>query len=96
MSVFENNSLYYTSRKSLTWHSLLFTQWMNYGMMCLSIIINPSNAKQLPFHDKPSIVNVCFNNLKALWQMLTTDCCLACEDTELLADYGAQNLYKVM
>jgi hypothetical protein len=87
--------LNYTSRESLTWHSLIFIQWMNYAMLCLSFVIFPtqSHGNHLFHYDKSTNIATCLNKLTTLWNMLMEDYNLSVEDRNDFVFFGIQRLF---
>lgn len=90
-----DQTLHFTKRKSLTWYSLLYTQWMNYGMICLSLVANPKGIYSAPFHNKSMTIKLCLDQVNKLWSMLMTDFNLSLEERDRLVCTGTQNMYKV-
>ena len=86
---FNDESLEYTYRRSLNWLSLLILQWMNYGLLCVSMAVHSVNAKRLPLPD-----NVLMN-LKLLWNKVALESNLTYEERDCLIFSCVYNLYKV-
>uniref|UniRef100_A0A1X7VIM8 Uncharacterized protein n=1 Tax=Amphimedon queenslandica TaxID=400682 RepID=A0A1X7VIM8_AMPQE len=91
-----DKTLCFTKRKSLTWYSLIFTQWMNYGLLCLSFAVMPSNVENFIFKQAPDVISKCIERSKELWEMLMTEFNLTHEERKKLVSRGVQNLYQVL
>ncbi|XP_019858199.1 PREDICTED: uncharacterized protein LOC100640592 [Amphimedon queenslandica] len=91
-----NQTFRFTKRKSLTRYSLIFTQWMNYGLLCFLIAVKPHIIKSSPFDQKPNIVLLCLKRLKDLWDMLMTEFNLSREERKRLVSIGIQNMYTAL
>ena len=88
-----NETFLFTKRQSLTWLSLIFTQWMNYGLLCLSLVVKPISSS--PFQTRSDIIPMCLERLKELWDLLMSEFSLTIEERKRLVNHGIQNLYKV-
>ena len=90
-----NDHLYYTSRHSLNWQSLLFNQWMSYGMLCACIVINPEITVNTTFLSDTSNIDYSLSKVTMLWDKLQFDCNLTREDRDSLVFLCIQNFYEV-
>ena len=89
-------TFHFTKRQSLTWFSLIFTQWMNYGLLCLSLVVKPiTDISSSPFQQRSGIIPLCLERLRELWGLLMSEFSLTNEERKRLVIHGIQNLYKV-
>ena len=87
---FNDESLEYTYRRSLNWLSLLILQWMNYGLLCVSMAVRPVfNASHLP---SPKLA---LQKLELLWNKVALESNLTYEERDSLMFSCVHNLYKV-
>ena len=68
---------------------------MNYGLLCLSFAVKPSNIENLIFQKTPDVISKCIERSKELWEMLMTEFSLTHEERKKLVSHGIQNLYQV-
>ena len=90
----------YTYRMSLNWSSLLILQWMNYGLLCIAMVVNSTRYHQ-------DLVNpICFDGLlpspeealsqlNVIWEKIAIDCNITIDERDHLMFSCIQNLYKV-
>lgn len=89
MSLDSGESISYTYRKSLNWLSLLMLQWMNYALLCVSMIVHPVSAQHLP-SPKDAL-----KQLESLWEKVALESNLTFEERDSLMLSCVYNLYKV-
>ena len=90
-----NDHLYYTSCHGLNWQFLLLNQWMNYGMLCACITINPKIIEKKPFLHNTSNNDYCLSKVTMLLDQFQSDCNLTREDRDSLVCLCIQNFYEV-
>lgn len=92
----------YTSRMSLNWFSLLTLQWMNYGLLCIAMVVNslavkryPDLVKVISFEEQLPSHQEALVQLNMIWNKVAQDCNLTTDKRDILISSCIQNLYKV-
>lgn len=99
MTFINDESLLYTYRSSLNWLSLLVLQWMNYGLLCISMIVGSISVELQPLiHDaellpQPHEVLV---QLDMLWERVAMDCNLTSDERDSLLFTCVQNVFHIL
>uniref|UniRef100_A0A1X7UCD1 RING-type domain-containing protein n=1 Tax=Amphimedon queenslandica TaxID=400682 RepID=A0A1X7UCD1_AMPQE len=89
----------YTHRMSLNWFSLLVLQWMNYGLLCIAMVVNSTRHHQDLVHpiwsneQLPSPQEAMLH-LNVLWEKIAIDCNITIDERDCLMFSCIQNLYK--
>lgn len=85
---------------SLNWFSLLVLQWMNYGLLCIAMVVHSTRYHQdlvnpIWFNEQLPSPQEAMLQLNVLWEKIAIDCNITIDERDHLMFSCIQNLYKV-
>lgn len=98
----DGGSIDFTNRMGLNWFSLVIVQWMNFGLLCIAMVVNsvatekyPDPVNNIYTEEQLPSPKEALDQLNVRWEKVARDCNLTADERDHLMFFCIQNLYKV-